>query len=90
VAVFLPLQPVAGAALAFTFLGTSIRCGTLIGGVVIAMGLVAVTAGRAAGARRNAGLRREQTGRMSAPQVGALKMKAAKGGPWIYDLTLNS
>ena len=20
-------------------------------------------------------------------QVGALKMKAAKGGPWIYDLT---
>jgi hypothetical protein len=30
---FLPLQPIAGAVLSYTFLGTSIRRGTLVGGV---------------------------------------------------------
>jgi hypothetical protein len=33
VAMFLPLQPIAGAVLSYTFLGTSIRRGTLVGGV---------------------------------------------------------
>ena len=45
VAMFLPLQPIAGAVLSYTFLGTSVRRGTLVGGFVIALGLIAVTVG---------------------------------------------
>ena len=58
VAMFLPLQPVAGAALAYACLGASVTVGTAAGGGVIALGLFAVTAGRRAeGRRRNANAR---------------------------------
>jgi|TARA_B110000305_G_C19040525_1_gene447948 drug/metabolite transporter (DMT)-like permease len=46
VAIFLPLQPVAGALLAYSFLGTDIYAGTLVGGLCVAAGLVSVTMGR--------------------------------------------
>ena len=49
VAMFLPLQPVAAAALGWVFLGDAVYSGTLAGGVAIAAGLASVTAGRAAG-----------------------------------------
>lgn len=83
VAMFLPLQPIAGAMLSYTFLGTSIRRGTLVGGLVIAMGLVAVTVGRAAAARRDA---REQTRRLNLSKVKLASKGLAVGSvPWIYD-----
>ena len=52
VAMFLPLQPVAGAALAYACLGASVTVGTAAGGGVIALGLFAITAGRRAEGRR--------------------------------------
>ena len=51
VAMFLPLQPVAAAALGWVFLGDAVYSGTLAGGVAIAAGLASVTAGRAAGTK---------------------------------------
>ena len=51
VAMFLPLQPVAAAALGWVFLGDAVYSGTLAGGAAIAAGLASVTAGRAAGAK---------------------------------------
>ena len=90
VAMFLPLQPIAGATLSYVFLGTSIRRGTLLGGVVIAMGLIAVTVGRAAGARREARERERETsgsgGRLNNKAKGGGAAAGGGGsGPWIYD-----
>ena len=52
VAIFLPLQPVAGALLSYSFLGTDIYAGTLVGGVCVAAGLVSVTMGRRVDAKQ--------------------------------------
>ena len=52
VAIFLPLQPVAGALLSYSFLGTDIYAGTLVGGLCVAAGLVSVTMGRRVDAKQ--------------------------------------
>ena len=58
--------------------------------VVIAMGLIAVTVGRAAGARREAREReRETSGRLNLSKFGGGASAGSNGGggsgPWVYD-----